>query len=174
MPMANFASRRCRTGPTTPASAKGGGREPNLRGIASRDRSAGPHHAQHPAFEWWARFRRREHLSFQAGLEAVDEDARRPEAGQFYDCRGSEFDHRSERHPLEVETGSGDVFAKLSWSNREATRREGCEELGWDQVNLPQIGKPRLATSEIAVPNERASVGVAFDAMALHHQDPIP
>jgi hypothetical protein len=31
---------------------------------------AGPNHAQHPTFEWRARFRRREHLPFQARLEA--------------------------------------------------------------------------------------------------------
>ena len=64
------------------------------------------------------------------------------------------------RHPLEVETGSGDVFAKLSWSNLEATRREGCD---------------RLATSEIAVPDERAALDAEISdglfALALAYRN---
>src|SRR4051794_15988849 len=62
---------------------KPGRRKPTPRGIAGRDRSAGPYPAQHPTFEWRARFTRREHLPFQARLETVDEDTRRPEAGQL-------------------------------------------------------------------------------------------
>lgn len=69
---------------------------------------------------------------------------------QLYGRHGTELDERPERQSLEVKTGSRDAFAELSRSNLEVSRREGCEEFGWDQVNLPQIGKPRLTTSEIA------------------------
>ncbi|MGY3427464.1 hypothetical protein ACVWZW_007968 [Bradyrhizobium sp. F1.13.4] len=78
--------------------------------------------------------------AFQAGLEAVDEDTGRPEAGQLHDRSGSKLDEGPERHPLEVQAGSGDVLAELSRSHFKARVREGGEELGRDQVNLPEIG----------------------------------
>jgi hypothetical protein len=86
------------------------------------------------------RFIRREHLPFQARLETVDEDTRRPEAGQLDHRHGSEFNQRPERHPLEVQAGSGDVLVQVSRSDLEARIREGGEEFGRDQVNLPEIG----------------------------------
>ncbi|WP_456699289.1 MULTISPECIES: hypothetical protein [unclassified Bradyrhizobium] len=41
-------------------------------------------------------------------------------------------------------------------------------------MNLPQIGKMRLTTGEIAVPDECAGVGVAFNTMAFHKHNLIP
>ncbi|CUT12790.1 hypothetical protein BF49_3870 [Bradyrhizobium sp.] len=76
----------------------------------------------------------------KAGLEAVDQNARRPEAGQFYDCGASKLDERPEWHPLEVQAGSGDVLAQVPRCELEASLREGGEELGRDQMNLPEIG----------------------------------
>jgi hypothetical protein len=76
----------------------------------------------------------------QTGPEAVDEDTRRPEAGQLHDRSGSKLDERPERHPLEVQAGSGDVLVQVSRSDLEARIREGGEEFGRDQVNLPEIG----------------------------------
>jgi hypothetical protein len=106
-------------------------------------------------------------------LEAIDEDTWRSKAGQFHDRRRSELEERSERKLLELQAGSGDVLAELRWSDVETSIREGCEELGRDQVNLPQIQEARLAAGEIAVPDERAGLSVAFDAMAFDQQDPI-
>jgi hypothetical protein len=40
-------------------------------------------------------------------------------------------------------------------------------------VNLPEIGEAGLAAGEIAMPDKRASVGVAFDPTAFHKVDPI-
>ncbi|GAB9164113.1 hypothetical protein BDS110ZK25_70940 [Bradyrhizobium diazoefficiens] len=40
-------------------------------------------------------------------------------------------------------------------------------------MNLAQIGKPRPATGEIAVPDKRAGMGIAFNTMALYQHDPI-
>jgi hypothetical protein len=40
-------------------------------------------------------------------------------------------------------------------------------------VNLPEIGEAGLAASEIAMPDQRAGVGVAFHPMAFHKFDPI-
>jgi hypothetical protein len=44
---------------------------------------------------------------------------------------------------------------------------KGREELGWDQMNLPEVGEAGSATGEVAVPNECAGVGVVFDAVAF-------
>src|SRR3954447_26129174 len=140
---------------------KRGGRRASPRGITRRDHPAGPYHTQHPRFERRARFRRREHLLLKAGVEAVDQNARRPAAGQFHGGRWSKLDERPERHPLKVQTGSGDVLAELSRSYLEARVREGGKELGRDQVDLPEIGQAWPAAGEIAVPDEWAGVGVA-------------
>jgi hypothetical protein len=107
-------------------------------------------------------------VPFEASPEAVDEDAGRPEPSQLYDRRGSELDEGPERHPLKVQVGGGDVLAEVTRSDLEASFKEGCEELGWDQVDLSEIGEAGLATGEIAVPDERAGVGVAFDAVTFH------
>nr|WP_312015834.1 hypothetical protein [Bradyrhizobium liaoningense] len=104
----------------------------------------------------------------QTGSEAVDEDAGRPEPGQLYDRRRSELDQRPERHPLEVQAGGGNVLAEFARSDLEAIREKGCEELGRDQVDLPQIWEAGLVTGQIAVPDERAGVGITFHAMAFH------
>src|SRR5690242_8267853 len=111
---------------------------------------------------------RREHPPFQAHLKAIDEDTGRPEARLLYNRRRSELDQGPERHPLEVEAGSGDILAELTRCNLEASFRKGCKELGRDQVDLPKIGQAGLAASEITVPDKRTCVCVAFDAMAFH------
>ena len=55
----------------------------------------------------------------------------------------------------------------------EAGSREGCKEIGRDQVNLPEIGYARLSTGAIAMPDKLAGVGVVFDTMAFHQHDPV-
>ena len=104
----------------------------------------------------------------KAGSEVVDEDAGRPEARQLDDRGRPEFDHAPERHPFEVQSGGGDVLAEVAGANFEASFEERWEEFGRDQVDLPEIGLARPAARQIAVPDERAGVGVAFDAMAFH------
>ncbi|WP_453945080.1 hypothetical protein [Bradyrhizobium sp. USDA 372] len=95
-------------------------------------------------------------------------------AGQFDNRRRPEFDQCPKRHPFEVQARSCDVLAELSGSNLEASLPESCEELRWDQVDPPQIGKPGSAARDIAVSNEGASVGVAFDSVAFQQHDPVP
>lgn len=114
--------------------------------IISRDRSPGPDHAQHSGFERRARFRRREHLSLQAGPEAVDEDAGRPEARQLDDRGQPELDQGPERHPFEVQAGGGDVLAEVAGANLEATsRRDGKSSDGirWTCRRLGRRGRRR-------------------------------
>lgn len=70
------------------------------------------------------------------------------------------------RHPLEVQTGSGEVLAEVARRDLEAGIKKERQELGWDQMELPELGQ--AATDKVAVPNARAGVGVAFDAVAFH------
>ncbi|WP_456662090.1 hypothetical protein [Bradyrhizobium sp. LB13.1] len=41
-------------------------------------------------------------------------------------------------------------------------------------MHQPEIGQAVLSAGEITVPHKRASVDVAFDAMAFHQHDAIP
>jgi hypothetical protein len=122
---------------TWPATAE---TKANPRAVAGHDRSRGPDHAQHPGFERRARFRRREHLSLQAGPEAVDEDTGCPETGQLDDCRGTQLDEAAERHPLQIEASRCDVLTHVPGCDLEAGFPKECKELGRDQVDLPEIG----------------------------------
>ncbi|WP_158091519.1 hypothetical protein [Bradyrhizobium canariense] len=45
------------------------------------------------------------------------------------------------------------------------------QELGRHQVNLPEIGEAGLPAGDIAVPDKRPGVGVAFDPVAFHQHD---
>jgi hypothetical protein len=121
-----------------------------------------------------ARFIRREHLPFQARLETVDEDTRRPEAGQLDHRHGSKLNQRPERHPLEVQAGCGDILAQVTRCDLEARFREGFKELERDQVDLSEIGYAGPAAGQITVSDKWTCVCVAFDAMAFQQHDPIP
>jgi hypothetical protein len=69
---------------------------------------------------------------------------------------------------LKVQAGGGDVLAQVSRSDLEVGFEKDREEFGRDQVDLTEIGQARLAAGEVAVPDERAGVSVAFDAVAFH------
>jgi hypothetical protein len=106
-----------------------------------------------------ARFIRREHLPFQARLETVDEDTRRPEAGQLDHRHGSELNQRPERHPLEVQAGCRDILAQVTRCDPEARFREESEELGRDQVDLSE-GYAGPAAGQITVSDKWTCVWV--------------
>ena len=145
----------------------------NPRAVAGHDRSPGPYHAQHPGFERRARFRRREHLPPEAGSEAVDEDAGRPEARQLDNRGRPELDQGPERHPFEVQSGGGDVLAEVAGANLESSFEERRKEFGWDQVDLPEFGQAGPAACQIAVADERAAMGVTFDAISFHQSNAV-
>jgi len=107
-------------------------------------------------------------VPFKASPKAVDQDAWRPEAGQLDNRGWSELDECPERHLFEVKTGSGDVLAEVAGADLEASFEERWEELAPDQVDLSEVRQARPAARKIAVPDERAGVGVAFDAVAFH------
>jgi len=125
-------------------------------------------------FEWRARFRPREHPPLEASSEAVDEDAGRPETRQLDDRGRPKLDQGPERHPFEVQAGGGDVLAEVARPNLEASLEERPEKFGRDQVDLPEIGQAGPAACQIAVPDERAGVSVAFDAVAFHQDYALP
>lgn len=107
-------------------------------------------------------------------MKAVDEDTGRPEARQLDDRGRPEFDQGPERQSLEVQFRGSDVLAKVAGADPEASSEERWEELARDQVDLPEIRQAGPAACQIAVPDERASVGVAFDAIAFHQDYAVP
>ncbi|QOG19154.1 hypothetical protein FOM02_19180 [Bradyrhizobium sp. SEMIA] len=93
-------------------------------------------------------------MPFNASPEAVNEHAGRPEAGQLYNRGASQLDESAERHPLEVQADGADVLAEVAGADREASFQERCEEFGRDQVDLSEIGQPRVAPGKISMPYE--------------------
>ncbi len=63
---------------------------------------------------------------------------------------------------------SGDVLAGVAGADLEASFEERWEELAPDQVDLSEVRQAGPAACQIAVPDERAGVGVAFDAIVFH------
>lgn len=53
---------------------------------------------------------------------------------------GPELYEGAERHPFQVQAGRCDILAQITRCDLEASFREGCKELGLDQVDLPEIG----------------------------------
>ena len=74
---------------------------------------------------------------FQAGLEAIDQDAGRAESCEFECRRGAEHKHRAQRKALEVETDRRDVLTEISWVHFESGRPERIEQFARDEVDLP-------------------------------------
>lgn len=64
--------------------------------------------------------------------EAVDQDTRRSEAGQLDHRCGSELDNAPQAAFARV--------ARVPRCDLEPSFEDGREELGWDQVNLPELG----------------------------------
>ncbi|MGL9622338.1 hypothetical protein QRQ56_30590 [Bradyrhizobium sp. U531] len=84
----------------------------------------------------------------KAALEAVDQNARRPEARQLDDRGRPEFDQRPERHPFGAQAGRGDVLAEVAGADREASFQKRREELARVQVDLPEIGQTGTARAK--------------------------
>ncbi|MET4453336.1 hypothetical protein ABIB10_003405 [Bradyrhizobium sp. RT3b] len=75
----------------------------------------------------------------KAGLEAVDQNARRPEAGQLHDRRWSKLDERPERHPLKVQTGSGDILAQVPRCDLVTAIGGNCDHGGLHREAVPLL-----------------------------------
>ena len=64
---------------------------------------------------------------FQPRFEAVYQDARRAEAGEFKRRRGAELQYRTQRKTFEVEPDRRDVLAEISGAHFESERPERIE-----------------------------------------------
>jgi hypothetical protein len=106
-------------------------------------------------------------LLLQSLSEAIDEHAGSPQASQFHDRDWSQPDTRAERQPFEGQPCRGDVLAEISRVDVVTGPSKRFEQFDRDQMDLSEIGKSRLPTGEVAMPNERACMGVTLDAMAF-------
>jgi len=110
-------------------------------------------------------------VSSQAGPKLVDEGARRAQAGQFDDCLGAEVDTCAERQPFESQARRRDVLAQVAWTDFVSGLAQSLEQLRRDKVYLAGVWQPAPPAGQIPVTDERAGVGIAFDAMVLGQQD---
>jgi hypothetical protein len=76
----------------------------------------------------------------QSGLEAIDEDAGRAEAGEFERRRGAEHNHRAKRKAFGVEPDRRDVLAEISGADFEPGLLERIEQFVRDEMDLPEVG----------------------------------
>jgi len=81
---------------------------------------------------------------------------------------------RVQRQRLEFEPGRRDVFAKIPGTDIEARVSLCIEQFARDEVDLPQIRRPRVSARQISVPDKFAVVGVAFDAISCPENDGEP
>ena len=107
----------------------------------------------------------------QSGLEAIDEDARRAEAGEFERRRSAKPKQRAQRQAFEIKPDRRDVLAEIAGSDFESGYLERSEQLARNEVDLPEVLRPRIAARQISVPHVSSAMRIAFDAMAARQPD---
>jgi len=75
------------------------------------------------------------------------------------------------RKTFKVEPDRRDVLAEISGIHFESGRPEHIEQFARDEVDLPQVWRPRLSARQISVPDKLAVVGVPFDPMSRRESD---
>ncbi len=65
----------------------------------------------------------------------------------------------------------GDILAKVRRLHIEALPGQLIEQLGWNEVNLPQIGLSGIDRDARAMPDGRAGMRIALDAQSLDQPD---
>jgi hypothetical protein len=88
--------------------------------------------------------------------------------------RSADMQLRVQRQRLEFEPGRRDVLAKIPGTDIEARVSQCIEQLARDEVNLPQVRRPRVSARQISMPDKLAVVGVAFDAISCRENDGEP
>jgi hypothetical protein len=63
----------------------------------------------------------------QSGLEAINEDTGRAQAGELEGRRGAKPEHRSQRKAFEIQADRRDVLAEISGADVEAGPPERVE-----------------------------------------------
>jgi hypothetical protein len=78
---------------------------------------------------------------------------------------------RVQRQRLEIEPRRRNVFAEIPGANVEARLSQRIEQFALDEVDLPQVWRPRLSVRQISVPDKLAVVSVAFDSISRREND---
>ena len=107
----------------------------------------------------------------QSGLEAIDKDAGRAEAGEFERRRSADLKYRAQRKAFEVEADRRDVFTEISGVHFESGRPERIEQFARDEVHLPEVGCLWIPPGEVTVSHERSVMRITFNAIAARQCD---
>ena len=110
----------------------------------------------------------------ETGAEAVHELAGRAEVGELNQRGGAEAETRAEGQGAEGEAAGGEIFAHLAREDagmKGGVVGEGVEELGFEKMDLGEVGGGRVFADEIAVAHGGAAVGVALHAEAGNEVD---
>lgn len=107
-----------------------------------------------------------ERSGHQARMEAVHLSAGGAQAGQLEDRGGAEVETGGGGQAQKIDAGGGDVLAEVAGLEMETEGAEVCEEGGLQEMNLGEVGLPRVSPSLIPVPDGGAAVSVSVDAQA--------
>ena len=86
-----------------------------------------------------------QHRLHQTWRKAVDLGARVPQTRDFNNGV-AEAKARPDGQPEQIELPRGDVFPELAGGNRVSLGAELLEQLGMDQMNLPEVGLGWIAS----------------------------
>ena len=78
---------------------------------------------------------------------------------------------RVQRQRLQIEPRRRNVFAEIAGTNVEARLSQRIEQFARDEVDLPQVWRPRLSARQMSVPDKLAVVSVAFDPVSRCEND---
>lgn len=100
--------------------------------------------------------------SHKPRLKVVDLRARRPQPRHFHYSVRSQVQLRSSRQSKQVDATRGDVFPDISRPNLKTGQSHFVEELGMDQMHLPQIRGIRVLCNSRTMLDSRPKVRIAF------------
>jgi hypothetical protein len=98
----------------------------------------------------------------QSGLEAVDEEAGRAEAGELERRRGAEHKHRAKRKAFEVEPDRHDVLAEISGADFVPGPLERIEQFVRHEMDLPEVGRLCIAARQVATRKQEEALQAAL------------
>lgn len=115
--------------------------------VPGTDDTTGQDHAHHPGPPYdGAVGRAAHHVTQQALVVRLDLDARVAQAPDPDHGIGAEVEQGAGRQPEEVDAAGGQVLAEVTWGDVVPVSREVVEELGVDQVDLPEVRLVRVAS----------------------------
>lgn len=91
----------------------------------------------------------------------------------FNHSRCTDVQTRAGWQGQQVNAGGGDVFAEIAGPDREVACHQFVEQLGADQMHLPQVRVAGIAGDARAMAHGLAGMGVTSNAQTGHQRDGI-